>query len=184
VFDVFKRMWREEGIVAFYRGVYINMIGNCMANILFFTIYADGKKRYNYSRETSSLGLTTFISMRAGFLTMLVTNPIWVLKTRTMLHHNEKGKAETGWKLVTDTAKGMYRNEGPQAFFRGYPISIFLSLYGMISMSLYETSCKVMGYMETNKDEKSKIIPFIAGGISKCGTSCIFYPVNVIKTRQ
>ena len=159
------------------------MIGNCLSNIIFFTIYADGKKRYNYSRETSSLGLTTFISMRAGVLTMLVTNPIWVIKTRTMLYHNA-GQPETGWKLMTDTAKNMYRNEGPKAFFRGYPISLFLSLYGMISMTLYETSCKTLGYTESNKSEKSKILPFIAGGISKCGTSCLFYPVTVIKTRQ
>lgn len=78
----------------------------------------------------------------------------------------------------------MYKKEGFKAFFRGFPISIFLSLYGMISMSIYETSCKTMGYTETNKKDKSSWVPFIAGGISKCSASILFYPVNVIKTRQ
>lgn len=96
VFDVFRRMYKEEGIVSFYRGMYINMIGNCLSSIIFFTLLADGKKRYNYSRETSSLGLTTFISMRAGVLTMFLTNPIWVMKTRTMLHVNERSKKISG----------------------------------------------------------------------------------------
>lgn len=49
VWDVFRQMYRNEGLTAFYRGVYINMIGNTMSNMLFFTLYADGKKRYNYS---------------------------------------------------------------------------------------------------------------------------------------
>lgn len=78
----------------------------------------------------------------------------------------------------------MYRKEGFKSFFRGYPISIFMSLYGMISMSIYERSCRMFGYMESNKSGKSGWIPFVCGGISKCATSCFFYPVTVIKTRQ
>ena len=92
VFDVFSRMYKEEGLVAFYRGVYINMVGNTLSNLIFFTIYADGKKRYNYSRENSPFWLTAFISMRAGVGTMLITNPIWVVKTRTMLYLNDTKK--------------------------------------------------------------------------------------------
>jgi hypothetical protein len=42
-------MYLEEGLVSFYRGVYINMVGNTVSNMLFFSLYADGKKRYNYS---------------------------------------------------------------------------------------------------------------------------------------
>ena len=122
--------------------MYVNMVGNCLANVIFFGLFADGKKRYNYSRETSTLGETVFISMRAGMLTMLVTNPIWVLKTRTMLHFNEKTSKLSGPTLAKQTVREMYKKEGFKAFFRGFPISIFLSLYGMISMSIYETACK------------------------------------------
>jgi len=97
VFDVFWWMLLEEGIASFYRGMFINMVGNTVSNILFFTIYADGKKRYNYSWETSDFYLTVFIAMRAGMLTMLVTNPIWVLKTWTMLHLNEWSNKISGY---------------------------------------------------------------------------------------
>ncbi len=169
--------------MSFFRGMYINMIANCVANMIFFTIYADGKKRYNYSREHSTLAETTFISMRAGFLTMLITNPIWVIKVRTMLYLNDKALKESGMTLLKKTVHNMYKEEGTPAFFRGFPIAVFLSIYGMISMSIYETTLQIAGYTERNKGEKSRLIPFIAGGVSKCSTSVIFYPFNVIKTR-
>ncbi len=117
-------------------------------------------------------------------LTMFLNNPIWVLKTRTMLYFNEKNNKLSGVKLIKETARDMYVNEGIRSFYRGFPISLFLSLYGMISMTTYETTCKFLGYFESNKNEKNSTVPFIAGGASKCLTSCIFYPVNVIKTRQ
>jgi len=141
-------MYWEEGILSFYWGTFINLLGNTVSNILFFTIYADGKKRYNYSRENSSLFDTVFISMRAGVFTMLITNPIWVLKTRTMLHLNERSQKISGYKLTKEILSDMLSKEGTKALFWGYPISIFLSLYGMISMSIYETVLKAFDYTE------------------------------------
>ena len=71
---------------------------------------------------------------------MLITNPMWVVKVRTMLYLNDKALKEPGLRLLKTTIVDMYNKEGPKAFFRGYPISVFLSIYGMISMSLYETT--------------------------------------------
>ena len=39
---------KEEGVSSLYRGVIMNMIAGSIANSLFFYIYSDGKKRYNY----------------------------------------------------------------------------------------------------------------------------------------
>ena len=135
------------------------------------------------SREHSSNYDTAYISIRAGIGTMLFTNPIWVVKTWTMLHLNERSSKISGFKLTKETVLEMYRKEGLKAFLWGYPISLFLSLYGMISMSVYEITCRFFGYTETNKHDKLWIIPFIAGGASKCSASIIFYPINVVKTR-
>jgi hypothetical protein len=78
----------------------------------------------------------------------------------------------------------MWNKEGIWAFLRGYPISLFLSLYGMISMSVYEITCWYFNYTESNKHNNYWFIPFIAGGVSKCSASIIFYPINVVKTWQ
>lgn len=115
---------------------------------------------------------------------MLVTNPIWVVKTWTMLYLNDTKKQISGLQLTKETIVDMWKKEGLPAFLWGYPISIFLSLYGMISMSIYETTCKFFNYTETNKHTANWMIPFVAGGVSKCSASITFYPVNVIKTRQ
>lgn len=54
--------------------------------------------------------------------------------------------------MTKETIKDMYKKEGTAAFLRGYPISIFLSMYGMVSMTMYETILKFFGSYETNKD--------------------------------
>lgn len=64
--DTFKSMWKNEGYIAFYRGTIVNIAANMVSGGMFFYLFADGKKRYNYSRETSSMLLTTWISLRAG----------------------------------------------------------------------------------------------------------------------
>ena len=76
-FDAIAKMWKKEGLVAFYRGMYINILANAISGGIFFSVYADGKKKYNYDRETSSIWLTALISLRAGLITMTVVNPIW-----------------------------------------------------------------------------------------------------------
>jgi hypothetical protein len=77
VFDTFKSMWQKEGLVAFYRGMYVNIVANAISGGIFFGMMQDGKKRYNYQRETAPLWLTIWISLRAGLLTMTLANPIW-----------------------------------------------------------------------------------------------------------
>lgn len=180
-----KRMYAEEGIISFYRGIYINMLGNFCANILFFSIYADGKKRHNYNRETSSFLTTVWISARAGLVCMFFTNPLWAVKTRVILHQNNMGIGKVGGnQLLRETFRDMYKNEGGKAFYNGLPASLMLSVYGIVQMTTYEKFALFLGYTEKNKHEKSKLLPFLAGGASKCTASALFYPLTLIRTNQ
>ena len=83
---IVKTMYKTEGLISFYRGVYINLMGNSVANAIFFYIYGYEKKLWNYKRETAPMWLTAYISMKAAVISWAFTNPIWVIKTRISLN--------------------------------------------------------------------------------------------------
>ena len=78
-------MYKQEGVGAMYRGVSLSIFAGSVANSIFFYVYADGKKRYNYDPQQPTSWKTLWISYRAGFFAMLVTTPMWTVKTRTVL---------------------------------------------------------------------------------------------------
>ena len=41
-------MYKLEGFNALYRGVLMNAFAGSIANSIFFYVYSDGKKRYNF----------------------------------------------------------------------------------------------------------------------------------------
>ena len=60
-FNTIHLMYKNEGAIAFFRGVWVNMLGNCSANFIFFYMYAREKKAFEYQRETAPLWLTAYI---------------------------------------------------------------------------------------------------------------------------
>ena len=56
-------MYKNEGFVSFFRGVWVNMLGNCSANFIFFYVYAREKRIHDYHRDTAPLYLTAYISL-------------------------------------------------------------------------------------------------------------------------
>jgi len=169
VIDTFKTMYRNEGFVSFYRGLFVNILANAVSGGIFFGLFADGKKRYNYERETAPLWLTSWIALRAGFVTMTLVNPIWCIKTRVTLHWNELDNKKSGIKLCKDTIQEMYQKEGIPSFFRGISASVFMSFYAVIQMTVYEKLSKVAGIPE--KPASGIVTPdittFFVGGTSR-----------------
>jgi hypothetical protein len=43
---------------------------------------------------------------------MLLSNPIWVIKTRTMLYLNERSTKISGFQLTKETVAEMWNKEG------------------------------------------------------------------------
>jgi K+-sensing histidine kinase KdpD len=79
-------MYRNDGLVSLYRGVLLNLVASSISQTLFFYIYSDGKKRYNFDAQKPNSWITAWVSLRAGIFSMALTTPMWVVKTRIVLH--------------------------------------------------------------------------------------------------
>lgn len=91
IYDALRTMYRKEGFYSLYRGVIINIIAGSVANSIFFYIYTDGKRRYNYDPSHPYSWKTIFISWRAGLASMAITTPLWTIKTRLVLYREHTG---------------------------------------------------------------------------------------------
>lgn len=69
----------------------MNMFAGSIANSLFFYIYSDGKRRYNYDPNHPYSLKTVLISLRAGVVSMTLTAPLWTIKTREVLYREQTG---------------------------------------------------------------------------------------------
>lgn len=86
IWDALTLMYRTEGFVSLYRGAVVNLAAGSISQSIFFYMYADGKKRYNFDADRPDGLQTVFIGMRAGLVCNVITTPLWVIKTRLALH--------------------------------------------------------------------------------------------------
>lgn len=75
----------------------------------------------------------------AGILTLVLTNPIWVVKTRLCLQFsNETTSDNKRYKGMVDGLVKIYRNEGVRGWYRGFVPGMFGVSHGALQFMVYE----------------------------------------------
>ncbi|KAF7714135.1 Uncharacterized protein PECH_000317 [Penicillium ucsense] len=186
----------EGGIRAFYRGLAPNLIGNSTSWALYFFFYGSLKEMACHYRgqpvhqlKSSDYFLT---SGAAGVLTALMTNPIWVIKTRMLA---TGANSPGAYPSVISGVRHLYRTEGLHGFYRGLVPSLFGVSHGAFQFMAYE-KLRTLWPTESSKSETisntavspsqkkfSVLDTFAISGISKVFAGCVTYPYQVIRAR-
>lgn len=83
------------------------------------------------------MNAVTYSSIEASIVATLVTQPVWVIKTRMLLNTEPKiGEIEHAIKKI----KQIYQQNGGKGFLKGLGVSLILSFSGVLQMYLYEGS--------------------------------------------
>jgi hypothetical protein len=151
--DVVKQIYQNNGFSGYYRGIGSTL----MTYPLFWGIFFQTNTQTN-----------VFV---ASGVASLVTNPLFVLKTRfqSVSHNNESSNQRTSYLNLT---KNIYRNEGIGGFFKGY-----------LSTMANNTKLWIqfLAYDEVNKRTDNIAISSM---IAKIFSSSIYYPTDLIRTNQ
>lgn len=186
---------KNEGMLAIYKGMGPNVLGNACAWGTYFLCYTkfkqvmlQRKRRLGDSQET--LGPIEHISAGAfsGALVLTMTNPIWVIKTQIMLD----SKPYEGLFPRT-SLKGkileLWRSEGLMGLYRGYVPGLIGVSHGAIQFGAYEYIKKLAfrykGLTEGGSDKgrlQSKEYAFLAA-LSKTVATAATYPYQVVRSR-
>ena len=161
-------VWRQGGLKELYKGVGPTAAGYLNTWAVYFCVYDWSKKQYSHFSHTLANTLSAF---HGGLVSALVTNPIWVVRTRIMTQH------KTGayyYKSTWDGLITLVRKEGILAIYKGIGPSLLGVSHVMIQFPLYEA-------LKDGRDQASHIM--YASALSKVVAVCSTYPLEVIRTR-
>ncbi|KAL2809015.1 mitochondrial carrier domain-containing protein [Aspergillus granulosus] len=207
-FRVIRQIFHDEGgLAAFYRGLTPNIIGNSSSWALYFLLYGDIKdaivdwhlhRTPDNGRQQWQLTSSDYFiaSGAAGALTSVLTNPIWVIKTRMLATGSQSPGAYTSF---TTGAMQILSSEGIRGFYRGLIPSLFGVSHGALQfmayekLKLYRTRVSSSGAEDSassqatasgNRRELNNLDFIFTSSISKIFAGSITYPYQVLRSRM
>ncbi|KAJ5302042.1 hypothetical protein N7508_006905 [Penicillium antarcticum] len=183
----------EGGFAAFYRGLAPNLVGNSTSWALYFLCYSSLKDALRTYRQRSNHMLASsdyfLASGSAGAITAILTNPIWVIKTRML---STGSHVPGAYSSLTSGIKQIYRTEGIPGFYRGLVPALFGVSHGALQFMAYEQLKLIRSGMNTDRSSDSNrgaeralsnVDFFAISSLSKVFAGSVTYPYQVIRSR-
>lgn len=172
-FHALAQIYRTQGFASLYRGCHISLFSSVAWSIYFF-FYERAKQRY--SKEFISTHPELYrilVAAEAAVISKVITNPMWVIKTRIMLQRNSKY-----WYGETlEAVKKIWKVDGAKGYFSGLVPGLVLCLNGAFQLYCYELLKEVL----QSQDSTQKTA--LAGGSSKVLSTLLLYPMQTVMIR-
>lgn len=207
---------KDDGWKGLYRGLSPNVAGNSASWGLYFLWYTMIKERMSASDSNQdpitgepkklSAGQHLLAASESGAITALMTNPIWVVKTRmfttprSLATTAATGAGEPPPEVYRGLWHGLvsiYRTEGVRGLYKGAGLALFGVSNGAIQFMTYEelkkwrttiASRKLArsasdAPMDTSMIKLSNAEYVIMSGVSKVAAILLTYPYQVVRSR-
>jgi len=205
-----KVIWKDEGIRGLYRGLGPIILGYLPTWAVWFTVYNKSKVFLAEKELVRNQNIINFwSSIVAGASSTIVTNPIWVIKTRLMSQSSaghgapvsafpRPGSTPTSrpsnnspwhYNSTLDAARKMYSSEGIFSFYSGLSPALLGLTHVAVQFPVYEYlrikfTGQGMGEMGKDESEQRHWMGLLSASVvSKILASSATYPHEVIRTR-
>ncbi|KAK7886489.1 hypothetical protein WMY93_026110 [Mugilogobius chulae] len=152
---------------------------------LYFFFYNAIKGYAKEGRQTELSATEHLVSAaEAGVLTLTITNPIWVTKTRLVLQY-DAGLSGKHYKGMVDALVKIYRQEGLAGLYKGYIPGLFGTSHGALQFMAYEELKRDYNkYKKAPSDAKLSALEYITmAALSKLFAAATTYPYQVVRAR-
>lgn len=186
---IVKGLWKDQNrfwLSTLYRGVTINALGNSIAWALYFGIYRSFKDQLvSLTGGVSSVSLSWVYltsGTLAGITTSVLTNPIWVLKTRIMAQ-NKSLNGNIGYDNVISSIRKIKKDHGWGIWKIGLIPSILGVSQGALYFMVYDT-LKSYRFNKLKKQKLDTLEILSITSISKMISMSLVYPLQLLKSNQ
>ncbi|KAJ9612327.1 mitochondrial FAD carrier protein flx1 [Cladophialophora chaetospira] len=185
---VFRDIIRNEGptrLAALYRGLSPNLVGNSAGWALYFLWYREAQdairslRGYAPEQQLTSVDYLT-ASSASGILSAILTNPIWVVKTRMLSTSATQVGAYPG---LIHGLRAIYKTEGVRGFFHGLTPTLFGVTHGALYFTAYE-KIKLWRKRSKQSETLSNVDTIVASSLSKTFAGTLTYPHQLVRARM
>ena len=158
---------RREGLRSLFNGLTPALLGSALSWGGFFYFYE------RFKPEQSNAINHAVASIQSGACMVLLTNPVWLVKTRLQLQKTRR------YKGILDAFSRIIKEEGWLALYRGILPALFLTSHGAVQFVVYER----LKSLRPPSAEGGRSEALVYGGVSKLAAATATYPYQVVKTR-
>lgn len=185
IINAFRTIYRQESFKGLYKGVAPNILGAGASWGLYFFFYNAIKLKLQKGNIDTKLGAGTHLlaASEAGFITLLITNPIWIVKTRLCLQYGSVSTMKyTG---TVDCLVKIYQADGFKGYYKGLLPGIFGVSHGAIQFMVYEELKKIHSqiYNQPLSTKLDTVEYLMFAAISKLIAAALTYPYQVVRAR-
>ncbi|XP_067093932.1 solute carrier family 25 member 32-like [Osmerus mordax] len=180
-----RSVLQQEGIRGLYQGVTPNIWGAGASWGLYFFFYNAIKAYTKEGRQTELTATEHLLSAaQAGIMTLTLTNPIWVTKTRLVLQYSADPSRKQ-YKGMVDALVQIYRYEGIRGLYRGFVPGLFGTSHGALQFMAYEELKRDYNkYRNMASEAKLNPLEYITmAALSKIFAVATTYPYQVVRAR-
>ncbi|KAL1877609.1 hypothetical protein VTK73DRAFT_8433 [Phialemonium thermophilum] len=180
----------ERPFASLYRGLTPNLLGNASSWASFFFFksrferaIASRKQRRRLDTTAAPVSLTPTdyfaASALAGAATQVLTNPIWVLKTRML---SSDRTAAGAYPSMWVGAVRLFRKEGLRGFYRGLGVGLLSVSHGAVQFAVYDPAKRM--YLASRERSKASAAAAVAaagggGGVLEARPPKTAFPTSV-----
>ncbi|GJP54650.1 hypothetical protein CLOM_g13711 [Closterium sp. NIES-68] len=201
-----RAIWREEGVRGLYRGLCPSVVALLPNWAVYFSVYDHLKKmlsaddmaascggdccgstctgRCSRASSSSPLPLLTSVTAAAGAgaATAVLTNPLWVVKTRLQTQGLRPHRLP--YKGTVSALVRIFREEGIAGLYSGVVPALAGVSHVAIQFPMYEHLKQTMAERaNTSVDKLSPMDLALASAVSKVVASTLTYPHEVVRSR-
>jgi solute carrier family 25 folate transporter 32 len=172
--SILKNVVRQGGFKACFRGLSPTLTALVPHNGLYLLAYSECKKSFSFDHDVMTNATS---AMAAGGLANLVTNPLWVVKTKMTSN-------PTGYYGVVQSLRKIVKHEGSRALNSGVGASMLGVSHVMIQFPLYEAMKDQLAELDQFNSASCTGVVMISSVASKAVAGLLTYPLETIRTRK
>ncbi|KAF5315684.1 hypothetical protein D9611_004781 [Ephemerocybe angulata] len=194
-------VYKEEGIMGFYRGLWIPLMTISFVRAASFTIYSRTKEYFAihdilYKNTLVDVALTGGIAgAMSGALISFGSAPFELVKVRRQLEYSiaaSKGISLNKAPGTLDAVKEIFKANGMKGLYTGFPLHFVRDTTGTALYFLeYDGMRHLLGRNRSGEQGPTpswlpihhSLVPFVCGSLSGVTSWAIIYPLDVVKTK-
>ncbi|RWS27545.1 calcium-binding mitochondrial carrier protein SCaMC-2-like isoform X2 [Leptotrombidium deliense] len=177
IYALVRYLYREGGVLSFWRGNYVNVLKFATESALKFTLYEEVKQTIKTDKNVKLSNVERFLAASiTGALSQTLLYPLDTMKLKMVI-------SKTGeYSSLFQEIKSNFEDGGIRVFYRGYLVNLLgvIPFYG-IELSFYEF-LKVL-YRDYMEDETT-VSRLVCAGISTSVAQFTVYPLAIVRARR